>query len=109
VTHLGLRGPGLSTATTAPGSHSGKRCRSRLGRNTHLRRNSGSADEAVKPVHLNTTDPLVSNLHKGLFFLIMHQPRPDLSGGASFEQAGRISVCIISKSPFMNQFPAAHD
>ena len=28
----------------------------------------------IQPVHLNNTGPKVSNLHKGLLFLLFHQP-----------------------------------
>jgi len=28
----------------------------------------------ITPVHLNNTGPKVSNLHKGLLFLVLHQP-----------------------------------
>jgi hypothetical protein len=28
----------------------------------------------IKPVHLHDTGPKVSNLHKGLLFLVLHQP-----------------------------------
>ena len=58
-----------------------------------MRRNSGSAQEAVKPVHLNATDPLVSNLHKGLLFLIMHQPNISQSHRESLREQLAPEVC----------------
>src|SRR5207245_2325488 len=30
--------------------------------------------KAIQPVHLHNTGPKVSNLHKGLLFLLFHQP-----------------------------------
>jgi hypothetical protein len=42
--------------------------------------------KAIQPVHLHNTGPKVSNLHKGLLFLIFHQPGISPNGRKTLAQ-----------------------